>query len=87
MLRLFTGDGSKGVLGDWSPPRASAHFLVDGKDVTESGRNPAKSFDNRRQYAATVGKSGKHRASKAVPNSPKTLESALVPKALSSEVL
>jgi hypothetical protein len=48
--------------------RASAHFLVDGKDFTESGRNPEKGFDLRRRQEATAGKSGKHGASSAIPD-------------------
>ena len=49
--------------------RAIAHFLVDGKGFTESGKNPKKGSDLRRQYEAMVVKSGKHRASKAIPKS------------------
>jgi hypothetical protein len=67
--------------------RASAHFLVDGKDVTESGRNPERGLVLRRQYEPIVGKSNKHGASKAVPKSLKTLELALARRDRSSEVL
>src|SRR5512143_1570237 len=51
-------------------PRASAHFLVDGKRVYGIRQKPKKGSDLRRQYEATVGKSGKHCASRAVPQSP-----------------
>jgi len=41
-----------------SIPRASAHFLVDGKDFTEPGGNPENGFDLWRQCETTAGKSG-----------------------------
>jgi hypothetical protein len=38
--------------------RASAHFLVDGKDFTEPNGNPENGFDLWRQCETTAGKSG-----------------------------
>jgi hypothetical protein len=62
----------------WPPPlRACAHFLVDGKDLTESGRDPEKGLDPRRRYEATAGRSGKHGTSRAAPTSSQNPESAL----------
>src|SRR5512143_2985337 len=69
-------------------PRASAHFLVDGKRVYGIRQKPKKGSDLRRQYEATVGKSGKHCASRAVPKSPgKPSDSPLFVEGLSRSPL